>query len=129
MPQRGDSLRSSFCGNSLISRPSAWMYREDYARAGYRVLPSGESNNRFVMWQTVGAAVVLLLLALIPGISRLSGVAYFGGVLALGCVLLFYSARFAIHRTNVAARQLLIASILYLPAIFALLALNKKWPS
>ena len=47
------------------------------------------------------------------------------GLSHLGDVLLLYSARFAIHRTNVAARQLLLVSILYLPALFALLALDK----
>lgn len=106
--------------------PIAWMYREDYARAGYLVLPSGENRNRFVKWQSVGAAAALLVVGLLPTISRLSGAVYFGGALALGGLLLFYSARFAIDKTNVAARQLLLVSILYLPAIFALLVLDKK---
>jgi protoheme IX farnesyltransferase len=106
--------------------PIAWMYREDYARAGYLVLPSGESRNRFVVWQTVAAPAVLLVVALLPTISRMSGFAYLGGTLVLGAILLLYSTRFAILRTNVAARQLLLVSILYLPAIFALLVLDKK---
>ena len=105
--------------------PIAWMYREDYARAGYLVLPPGENRIRLVMWQTVAASAVLLVVGLIPTISRLSGFAYFGGALALGGILLHYSVRFAIHRTNVAARQLLLVSILYLPAVFALLVLDK----
>jgi len=104
----------------------AWMYREDYARAGYLVLPSDENRNRLVIWQAVVAPLVLLLVGLIPAISRLSGVIYFGGALAIGGIFLYYSARFAVHRTNVAARQLLLASILYLPAIFALLVLDKN---
>ena len=104
----------------------AWMYREDYARAGYLVLPSGENTNRFVIWQTVVSAVVLLPVGLILTISHLSGFVYFGGALAIGGIFLYYSARFAICRTNVAARQLLLVSILYLPAVFALLVLAKK---
>ena len=104
----------------------AWMYREDYARAGYLVLPSGENTNRFVIWQTVAPAVVLLPVGLIPTISHLSGLVYSGGALAIGGIFLYYSARFAICRTNVAARQLLLVSILYLPAVFALLVLGKK---
>jgi protoheme IX farnesyltransferase len=104
----------------------AWMYREDYARAGYLVLPSDENKNRLVIWQAVVAPLVLLLVGLIPAISRLSGLIYFGGALAIGGIFLYYSARFAAHRTNVAARQLLLASILYLPAVFALLVLDKK---
>jgi protoheme IX farnesyltransferase len=104
----------------------AWMYREDYTRAGYLVLPSGKNTNRFVIWQTVAPAAVLLPVGPILAISHLSGFVYFGGALAIGGVFLYYSARFAIFRTNVAARQLLLVSILYLPAVFALLVLGKK---
>jgi protoheme IX farnesyltransferase len=103
----------------------AWMYREDYARAGYLVLPD-ENRDRFVIWQTVVATLVLFLVALIPTITRISGLISFGGALALGGIFLYYSARFAIHRTNMAARKLLLASILYLPAVFVLLMLGKK---
>ena len=104
----------------------AWMYREDYARAGYLVLPLEENRNRFVILQAVVAPAILLLVGLIPTITRLSGLAYFGGALAIGGIFLYYGLRFAIHRTNGAARQLLLASILYLPAVLALLVLNKK---
>ena len=104
----------------------AWMYREDYARAGYLVLPSGESTNRFVIWQAVVPPAILLLVGLIPTIAPLSGLVYFGGAVAMGGILLYYSTRFARRRTNVAARQLLLVSILYLPAVFALLVLGKK---
>ena len=103
----------------------AWMYREDYARAGYLVLPPGENRNRFVSWQAVSASAVLLVVGLMPAISGLSGLVYAGGALALGGVFLHYSVRFAIYRTNVAARHLLLVSILYLPLIFALLMLDK----
>jgi protoheme IX farnesyltransferase len=104
----------------------AWMYREDYARAGYLVLPSDESRDRFVIWQTVVASLALLLVGLIPTITRISGFVYFGEALAIGAIFLYYSARFAAHRTNVAARQLLLVSILYLPAVFALLVLGQE---
>jgi heme o synthase len=104
----------------------AWMYREDYTRAGYLVLPPGENRNRLVSWQAVSASAVLLVVGLMPAISGLSGFVYAGGALALGGVFLHYSVRFAKHRTNVAARQLLLVSILYLPAILALLMLDKK---
>ena len=104
----------------------AWMYREDYARAGYLVLPAEENRNGFVIWQSVVATAVLFLVGLIPTIAPLSSLVYFGGALAIGGIFLYYGARFAIRRTNVAARQLLLASILYLPAVFTLLVLNKK---
>jgi heme o synthase len=104
----------------------AWMYREDYARAGYLVLPSDKKRNCFVISQAVVAPFVLLLVSLIPAITRLSGLVCFGETLAIGAIFLYYSARFAVRRTNVAARQLLLVSILYLPAVFALLVLDKK---
>ena len=103
----------------------AWMYRDDYPRAGFLVLPAGEHRDRFVIWQTVAAAVFLLGVGLIPAVSRLSGFIYFGGAFALGGILLHFSVRFAMHRTNVTARQLLLVSVLYLPAVFALLVLDK----
>ena len=104
----------------------AWMYREDYERARYVVLPTGKNRNRFVIWQTVVAPAALLLVGFIPAISRLSGLAYCGGAMGIGVIFFYYSARFAVHKTNLAARQLLFVSILYLPAIFALLVLDKK---
>jgi heme o synthase len=103
----------------------AWMYREDYARAGYLVLPRGEDRGRFVKWQTVTAAAVLMVVGLIPATIHPSGVGSFAGALTLGGIFLYSSARFAMHRTNIAARQLLLVSILYLPAMFALLVLDK----
>jgi heme o synthase len=104
----------------------AWIYREDYARAGYLVLPSGAVRDRFISWQTFLASLVLLGVGLVPTFTALSGRKYFVGALVVGATFLYYGARFAAQRTNVAARQLLLASILYLPAIFALLVLDKK---
>src|SRR5260370_33652544 len=107
----------------------AWMYREDYARAGYLVLPSGESTNRFVIWQTVVSAVVLLPVGLIPALRGQEGIFYFAAALVLAGVFLYYCANFALQRSVVAsARRLLLASIVYLPVMFALLALDKKQP-
>ena len=104
----------------------AWMYREDYARAGYLVLPSGEQRNHFVIWQTVLPSLALLPLSLIVATAGASGFAYSACTLLLGSGLLYYGVRFAIRRSNIAARQLLVASIVYLPVAFALMSLNKR---
>jgi protoheme IX farnesyltransferase len=103
----------------------AWMYREDYARAGYLVLPSGDQRNHFVMWQTLLPSLALLAVSLIPatGAWRL---AYSAGAFALGSSFLYYGVRFVFRRSNVTARQLLVASIIYLPVAFALMSLNKR---
>jgi heme o synthase len=104
----------------------AWMYREDYARAGYLVLPASELKNRIVAWQCLLPALVLFVLGLVPALRGQSGIVYFAGIPVLGGVFLYYSARFALQRSVVCARQLLFASILYLPVLFALLVLDKK---
>jgi|SRR5215469_6905100 len=104
----------------------AWIYREDYARAGYLVLPAGELKDGFVAWQSSLPTMALFAVALAPAIRGESGIIYLVGALAVGGVFQYYGARFAVHRTNVAARQLLLVSILYLPAIFGLLAMDKK---
>src|SRR6201987_3124518 len=104
----------------------AWLYREDYARAGYAVLPAGKSKDRFVAWQTLLPSLALLAVASVPAIRGESGIVYFAGALVLGGVFLCYSARFAFHMSTVSARRLLFASILYLPLLLAFLALDKK---
>jgi len=104
----------------------AWMYREDYARAGYFVLPATGVRERFVAWQSSLPALVLFGVALAPAIRGESGIVYFVGALVLGSAFLCYSTRFAFRMSAVSARRLLFASILYLPALFALLALDKK---
>jgi protoheme IX farnesyltransferase len=104
----------------------AWMYREDYSRAGYLVLPRADLRNQFVVWQSFVVSLALVSITLIPAIGGESGLVYSAGVLILGLIFLCYSARFAFHRSNVGARRLLAASIIYLPALFILLVLGEK---
>jgi protoheme IX farnesyltransferase len=104
----------------------AWMYREDYARAGYLVLPLGERRDCFVIWQSAGVSLFLIPLTLVPTIMGESGLVYSVGALILGSFFFFCSAQFASRRSNATARQLLAASIVYLPALFILMMLNKK---
>jgi len=106
----------------------AWMYREDYARAGYLVLPLNEQRDRYVIWQSFVASLALLAVSLAPAIYEKSGVVYFVGALMIGTIFSYYSARLAFRKSNTSARQLLVASILYLPAIFVLMMLDRKWP-
>ena len=104
----------------------AWMYREDYARAGYLVLPLDDRRDCFVIWQSAAVSVALIPLSLIPALTGESGLVYAVGALILGSIFFYYSGRFAFHRSNVAARQLLTTSIVYLPAVFILMMLDKK---
>ena len=104
----------------------AWMYREDYQRAGYLVLPSGEGKDRFVAWQCLLPAIGLFIVSAVPALRGQSGFAYFAGALILGSIIFYYSARFALQRSVTSARQLLFTSVIYLPVLFVLLALDKK---
>lgn len=106
----------------------AWMYREDYARAGYLVLPLNERRDRYVIWQSFVTSLALLAVSLVPAIYEKSSLIYFAGALTIGTIFSYYSARLALRKSNSSARQLLVASILYLPAILVLMMLDRKWP-
>jgi heme o synthase len=104
----------------------AWMYREDYLRAGYQVLPAQRWRARFVTWQSFVFSIALVLVALIPTVAGDSGAVYLVGASLLSGGFLYFTGRFAFHRSNITARQLLFSSILYLPLLFTLLVLDKK---
>jgi len=104
----------------------AWMYREDYSRAGYLVLPVGGLRDRAVIWQSFIVSLVLVPITLMPMFVGKWDLVSTGGALVLGSIFLYYNGRFAFHRSNAAARQLLAASIAYLPLVFLLLVLDKK---
>ena len=103
----------------------AWMYREDYSRAGYVVLPRGEQGERLISLQLLVAAFVLIAVSLSPIMIGGARFAYFVGASVLSGGFFCYSARLALRRSNVAARRLLAASIVYLPLVLFLMMLNK----
>jgi protoheme IX farnesyltransferase len=103
----------------------AWMYREDYARAGYLILPAG-SEFRFLAWQT-SIPLAGLLMASVAGMNRNHANAIeYGAMLISGIGFLYYTARFLLLRSRSAARRLLRASIVYLPIAFLILTLAKN---
>jgi len=100
----------------------AWMYRDDYDRAGYLVLPRGsKARISVVNRQTMLPLLALLLLALIPAFAVKPSTLYRIGASLLNIAFLYYGARFVIRRSSSAARGLLAASIIYLPALFLLM--------
>jgi len=101
----------------------AWMYRDDYDRAGDFVLPHGQARIRFVVLQTMLPLVVLLPLVLLPAAIGRQSVLYCFGALLLSLGFFYYGAQFAFRRSSAAARRLLLASIIYLPPLFALMML------
>jgi heme o synthase len=99
----------------------AWMYRDDYQRAGYSILPSANRRCAFVNWMTVLPLLGLIPLTLFSALSGHGGTIYALGALFAGFVFLYRGSALALRKSNQNARRLLIASIVYLPAVFALL--------
>jgi len=103
----------------------AWMYREDYARAGLPMLPVLEPDGRSTGRQAVVYAAALLPLALAPTLVGMSGAIYFTGALLLTLVFIGVSLRFAMTRAVRDARRLFFTSIIYLPLIWALMIADR----
>jgi protoheme IX farnesyltransferase len=102
----------------------AWIYRDDYARAGYRMLPTVDPQGAITGRQAAGYALALVPGGLLPAVVGLAGGFYFAGALVLGLGYLYYAVRFWSRVTDHSARHLLRASFVYLPAILIFLLSN-----
>jgi heme O synthase-like polyprenyltransferase len=94
----------------------AWMYREDYDRAGYLVLPPGKPRVPVVTLQTILPLLALVAISVVQFPTRSCAAI----LLALG--FLYFGLKFMLERTRISARRLLAASIVYLPLLFRLSA-------
>jgi heme o synthase len=103
----------------------AWMYREDYARAGLPMLPVLEPDGRSTARQAVVYTAALLPLALAPTLVGMSGSVYFAGALVLTLLFLAMSIRFALTRAVRDARRLFFTSIIYLPILWVLMIADR----
>ena len=103
----------------------AVLYRDDYARAGFRVLSIGDGNGLRTAHQTLLYAVVLLPVSLFPALIGMAGARYFYSALLLGLAFLAVSLRAISLRTMPSTRRLFRASVLYLPLLLALLSMDK----
>jgi protoheme IX farnesyltransferase len=102
----------------------AWIYRDDYARGGHRMLPSVDPTGALTGRQAAGYALALVPAGLLPAVAGLAGPLYFAGALALGLGYLAAAVRFWGIASDEAARGLLRASFLHLPGVLLLLVLN-----
>jgi protoheme IX farnesyltransferase len=103
----------------------AWMFREDYARAGFPMLPVLEPDGRSTGRQTIIYAAALVPLSLAPTLIGLTGRAYFTGALALAAIFTTLAVKFALSRSRVDARRLFFGSIIYLPLLWILMIANR----
>jgi heme o synthase len=102
----------------------AWMYRDDYAQAGIKMLPVVEPSNESTARRMFWFSLMLLPISLLPKYLNMAGNYYFVGALALGLYFLYASARVMKDRTVVRARAVLLASVVYLPLLYGLLVLD-----
>src|SRR5687767_9724643 len=103
----------------------AWMYREDYGRAGILMLPVVEPEGRVTAQQIVVYTVLLLPVSLLPALLGTSGKIYFVGAIVLGLLFLYSSIRAAMSKSRQEAKRLLLASVIYLPLLFILMVVNR----
>ncbi len=102
----------------------AWMYRDEYARAGMPLLPVIEPDGRSTGRQAVLYTAALIPVSMLPAGVGLATVWYLAGALTLGAVLMVLSLEFSSKRTIDTARRLFFGSILYLPILWALLVFD-----
>jgi len=103
----------------------AWMYRDDYARAGIRMLPVVEPDGRSTARQMVLFGAALIPASLLPGLMGMSGRVYLAGASILGLWFLYSGVRVALERSLKNARRVLMASVVYLPLLYGLMLLDR----
>jgi len=104
----------------------AWMYREEYKKAGILMLPVVEPSGRLTSRQIVLFTVMLLPVSLAPFFLAISGFIFLIGASILGLLFLIISIQSAQAKTNEMARRLLLASVIYLPLLFILMVADKR---
>src|SRR4051812_21785012 len=107
----------------------AWMYKDDYARAGIQMLPVVEPDGRSTARQIVLYGIALIPVSLVPSLLGMTGRLYLAGALLLGLWFLYSGVRVAMDRTALRARAVLIVSVLYLPLIYGLMLVDRHRPS
>jgi len=105
----------------------AWLYREDYSRAGIPLLPVLEPDGRRTGQQALLYAAVLWPVSLLPAVVGIAGAPYSIVATVLGFGLIALSALFARERTTLTARRLFLYSITYLPLLWGALVVERVW--
>ncbi len=103
----------------------AWIYREDYQRGGFPMLPVVDPGGQRTARQVVLYSLALLPVSVAPSALGLTGAAYLLGASLLGAAFLGTAVGFARNRTSQTARRLMLASVLYLPAILGVMLLDR----
>jgi protoheme IX farnesyltransferase len=103
----------------------ALMYKDDYARASYRMLPNFDSDSRFTRAEIIFFTIALILTTMLPVIDR-GGPYYVAGMFIAGAFLLYHSTRLAASSSTLSARRLVHASVIYLPVVLVIMVALKR---
>ena len=103
----------------------SWLHREDYARAGIPVLPLIDPQGTWTARYVIATTLALIAASLLPTFFGLMGIIYAVGAAGLGLFFLAWGMVFAYRKTKEAARLHLLASVIYLPLLFAVMMIDK----
>jgi protoheme IX farnesyltransferase len=103
----------------------AWMYREDYARAGIRMLPTVDPSGDATFLQIIVTSAILVPVSLLPSVIGIAGIRYFFGALVLGMILLQVSVWAARYRSNARAKWLMHATVTHIPLLLGWMVFDK----
>jgi protoheme IX farnesyltransferase len=104
----------------------AWMYREDYGRAGIAFLPVVEADGKSTARQMLIGSLLLIPVSLLPIFLSMEGWVYGAGALLLGSGYLFATLRVCMDRTTARARAVLLASVIYLPLLYGFMVMGRS---
>lgn len=103
----------------------AWMYRDDYARGGIKMLPVLEPDCGSTVRRMIVFGAALVPVSLVPCVLGMAGPVYAAGAIILGAWYLLSDIRAAVQRTRARARSVVLTSVMYLPAIYALILVDR----
>jgi heme o synthase len=109
----------------------AWLYREDYAKGGIRMLPVVEEDGRSTARRILAYSIVLIPVSVLPSLIGMAGRLYFAGAITLGLAMLYFGIRLTFLNlplnsavSKMRARHVLQATVIYLPLLFAIMMTN-----
>ena len=105
----------------------SWMYREDYSRAGIRMLPVVDTDGRATFGQIIFCAAALIPVSLLASVTGLAGLRYFFFAVVLGLMLVEVCVWAAARKTNLRAKWLMHATVVHLPLLLGLMVLDRFW--
>ena len=104
----------------------AWMYRDDYARGGIRMLPVIDPDGESTAKRVVFCSLLLIPISLVPLFLGMTGVLYAAAAIAAGLAMFYFGARLGRERTLARAHALLLATVFYLPALLGAMVLDRR---